>query len=124
MAVGKQAIFDRLRKVLARAKAGLEVRQDTDDTYELYGKKSAEVFGKRVDGVYFAAVVIKKNSVNFYFFPIYTHREEFDDLPDELGRCLKGKSCFHFKKDDDVLFDQVAQAVKKGKTVYKAAGWI
>ena len=124
MAVDKQAIFERLRKVLSKAKAGFEVRTDTDDTYELYGKKTAEVFGKMVDGVYFAAVVSKKNSVNFYFVPIYTHREEFDDLPDELGKCLKGKSCFHFKKDDDTLFEQVAQAVKKGKAVYKSVGWV
>ena len=124
MAVDKQAIFGRLRKILSKAKAGLEVRQDTDDTYELYGKKNAEVFGKRIDGVYFATAAIKKNSVNFYFYPIYTHREEFDDLPDELGKCLKGKSCFHLKKDEDVVYDQVAQALKKGKAVYKAAGWV
>ena len=58
---------------------------------------------KEYDGMFFSAAKIQGGFTGFYFFPIYTHPGEFKDIPAELKKCLKGKSCFHIKKLDDVF---------------------
>jgi hypothetical protein len=60
-----------------------------------------------------------KNHVGFYFFPNYTHPDEFEDTPDILRKCLKGKSCYHIKKDDDLLFEEIEKILEKGFNFYK-----
>jgi hypothetical protein len=45
-------------------------------------------------------------------------------LGPELLTTLKGKACFHIKKDDPVLFEQIEKALRIGVDAYKAKGWI
>jgi hypothetical protein len=74
--------------------------------------------------MYFATAAIKSGYVGFYFFPIYTHPKEFTGIPDELKKCLKGKSCFHIKKLDKLLEGQIKDMVKQGFELYKKTGWV
>ncbi|MBN4061752.1 MAG: hypothetical protein COA57_05240 [Flavobacteriales bacterium] len=122
--MGKEEIFNALKKELSAFSPLLEVTKDLESNYELYGTKSVTVGKKTVDKMYFASAIIQKNFVGFYFFPIYTHRQEFNDTPQELQKCLKGKSCFHIKKNDEQLIQQIRDILKKGKEVYQKAGWI
>jgi hypothetical protein len=57
--------------------------------------------------------------VRLYFFPIYTHKEGFDKIFEPLKKCLKGKSCFHFKKIDQELEKAIVEMVKQGILIYK-----
>lgn len=120
----KKTIFKQLRLVLKKFAKGMKVQKDTARAYELWGKKKATVGGRERDGIFFAAAMIQKNFVGFYFFPIYTNPREFKGIPPELKKCLKGKSCFHVKKNDKKLFGQIRKILTKGRSVYKKAGWI
>jgi hypothetical protein len=74
--------------------------------------------------MYFASAAIQGSFAGFYFFPIYTHPKEFADMPENLRKCLKGKSCFHIKKLDNDLSKSIRSALKKGFVIYKKAGWV
>ncbi len=73
---------------------------------------------KKVDGHYFASVIVKPKDVRFYFFPIYTHVDQFN-LSDQMKKALKGKSCFYFKKLDADLEAELSQMIAKGISLYK-----
>lgn len=74
---------------------------------------------QKVDGHYFASIVEKPKDVRLYFFPIYTHKESFPSLSEELGKMLKGKSCFHIKKLDDGLKKEIHNLLNLGLELYK-----
>jgi hypothetical protein len=42
----------------------------------------------------------------------------------ELLKCLKGKSCFHIKKNDPVIMEQIKESLKIGYEMYKERGWL
>ncbi|MGH9937343.1 MAG: hypothetical protein ACREAM_13940 [Blastocatellia bacterium] len=48
----------------------------------------------------------------------------FNDLPEELRKCLKGKSCFNIKKAGSKLFKQIEKMAKDGFKLYKQEHWI
>ena len=120
----KTEIFNSLVKILKPYEKKLKVRTDGKSKYELSGKKKVVVWKKEIDGMFFTSVIIQKNFVGFYYFPIYTHAHEFKDLPVNLKKCLKGKSCFHIKKPDKELLTSIKQLIKKGSEIYKKAGWV
>jgi hypothetical protein len=120
----KLEIFNRLVKILKPFEKKLKHRTDGKTKYELSGKKKVVVGKKEFESMFFAAVIIQKGFTGFYFFPVYTHVKEFKSLPDNLKKCLKGKSCFHIKKNDEELLAEFKQLVKKGYDIYKKAGWV
>ena len=120
----KVKIFTQLRSILSTFVPPLEVRGESDSKYNLYGTKKVTVGKKEVDGMYFASAIIQKNFVGFYFFPIYTHLRHFSDIPQDLKKCLKGKSCFHIKKSEDNLFASIRNISKKGMGIYRKDEWI
>jgi len=50
----------------------------------------------------FGAVQIKKNYISFHLFPLYTDPTLLGSLSPELLKRMQGKSCFNFKKLEDV----------------------
>ena len=120
----KQRIFLRLRSLISSYVPPLIVAIDADEHYEIKGTKNVTVGKRKVNGMFFASSVIRKHYVGFYFFPIYTHRENFSDTPEHLMKLLKGKSCFHIKKYDDAVFGAIEQILVKGFEIYKEDGWI
>jgi len=68
--------------------------------------------------------VPKPKDVRLYFFPIYTHADQFKDLPDNLRKCLKGKSCFHIKKMDVELEQAIRTMVRRGLEIYQQDGLV
>ena len=67
-------------------------------------------------------VVPKPKDVRFYFFPTYTHKEQIGELPENLKKALKGKSCFHVKYIDDEFEDNIKELVKTAVKLYQADG--
>ncbi|WP_445475539.1 hypothetical protein ACT9XH_02005 [Methanococcoides methylutens] len=120
----KQKIFLELRSIVSSYVPPLVVRIDEKKHYDVYGSKTVQVGKTKKDGIYFASIIIQKYHVGFYFFPIYTHREKFNDEPEELMKLLKGKSCFHLKKFDESIFDDIKWIIDKGMEIYKEEGWV
>jgi hypothetical protein len=124
MKENKEEIFVKLKKTLEKSFSPGEKISSKPGHFDIYGKKKVTVGKKVFEGMYFASVIIQKNYVGLYFFPIYTHPHEFKDLPEALKKCLKGKSCFHLTKLDKELLSQVSDLLKKGVRIYKKLKWI
>lgn len=117
-------IFNELKKLISAYKKGhLVVSGEQPGGYGLWSDKTAEVAGKERD-IHFVGLLIQKGYVGFYFMPVYTDPSLKDQLHPDLVKCLKGKSCFHIKKNDPELMKHVKDALKTGYENYKAKGWI
>lgn len=101
----------------------LQIRKDNEKVFEVAGTKEAMQGKQKVDGYYFGSVVPKPNDIRLYYFPIYTHPDQFSLSP-ELRKCLKGKSCFHLKKLTPELELEIAAMIRKGIKVYLEAALI
>src|SRR5437016_2011320 len=101
----KKAIFEKLKKNMEKFSPPMvvNVKQGMGKGFELMGNKPVPYgYAKKiVPGMYFASIVQRSDSVAFYFFPSYMHAEMKDVAP-SLYKCLKGKTCFHFKKEEQV----------------------
>ena len=100
----------------------LKISAETENKFEVSGTIEAMQGKKKVDGIYFASVVPKPKDVLFYFFPTYTHKEQIGELPENLKKALKGKSCFHVKYMDDEFEDNIKELVETAVKLYQADG--
>ncbi|MEN2281046.1 hypothetical protein AAGF08_02840 [Algoriphagus sp. SE2] len=96
----------------------LRIKKNNEEVFEVSGTKKAMQGKQLVDGFYFASVVSKPKDTRLYFFPIYTNPALFDFISPELRKCLKGKSCFHFKKLTEELQTEIKIMIKKGIQIY------
>lgn len=96
----------------------LRINKDKSDVFEVSGTKHAMQGKQLVDGYYFGSVVPKPKDVRLYFFPIYTHPSAFDLISKDLRKCLKGKSCFHFKSISPEMKTEIESMIEKGIKVY------
>ena len=119
----KQEIFNQLKSALA-VYADRMQPQSANDRYELYTGKPVDILGRHFPTVYFAAVKINKGFVGFYYMPIYMNPALVADLPDRLKPLLKGKTCFHIKKLDEPLLQDITELLTRGFAAYQAKSWI
>ncbi len=115
-------IRDTLVGILREHQSVLRVTSDTYDKYEVTGTLEAMQGKKKVDGFYFCTVIPKPKDVRFYFFPVYTHTAQIGELPENLKKALKGKSCFHIKYMDEELKSNIKSLVKKSVSLYQDDG--
>ncbi|WP_407355240.1 hypothetical protein [Methanolobus sp. WCC5] len=120
----KQLIFIKLKELLSAYVPPLVITRDEDEKFDVYGDVKVTIGKKTHDRVYFASLEVWKNHVGFYFFPIYTHHNMFSDTHEDLIKLLKGKSCFHVKKEDEIIFTEIEKLLKKGFEIYRDEGWI
>jgi len=119
-------IFNKLVKLMEPfAKGSIKKSGGKEGQFGLTSKKTVEIApGKKMDEVWFSGLLIQKGYVGFYFMPVYASPELKSELHPELLKCLKGKSCFHIKKMNEEVEEQVKDALKKGYYLYKKKGWI
>jgi hypothetical protein len=79
--------------------------------------------GKPVD-LQFAAAILQKGYVGFYLMCIYVNQNARKQISPALLKLLKGKSCFHLKKLDDGLRQDIQSALALGAEFYKQRGWL
>ncbi len=103
---------------------GFNSRINSDKDYDLWSDKNVVLLGKQRNEIYFAGLKIMKSSVTLHFMLIYTNPEIKELLHPDLLKLLKGKSCFHFKKLDETLMEQIAQALDIGYKTYKQNEWV
>ena len=122
----RKHIFDTVKSVLEKQSPPLVISKNSAEVFELIGNKPVPYGSKKqiVPGMYFSSVVARKDMVSFYFFPIYYHEDDFKDLIPTLIKCLKGKTCFNFKKVEQVDEKELNALLKKGVQAWKKNGYM
>ena len=121
------SVFDELKTILASHAAGLTERTGTvrnKRDYQLYSAMPVTVLGRKRDAMYFAGLIQQKDSIGFYFFPVYCCEEVKARLAPELLKYLDGKACFHFKRLTPEMKKDVQAALKIGLKAYRERKWI
>ena len=111
----RENIFAALKKVMQLNCPPLVVQQSKKDSYAVMGNVSAPYGHKKeiIPGMYFSSAVARKEMVSFCFFPIYTNVKEFAKMAPTVSKCLKGKSCYNFKKEGQVVEEELYAMFKK-----------
>jgi hypothetical protein len=125
-------VYIEIKKILEKHSGNFLVKdhyigskaKDDKPAYHLYGRKEVSLFGKEPKKTYIAGVIKQKNYVSFYFSPIYSHPESFQDLSPELEKYLKGKSCFNLKKLSPEILQEIEDLLIAGIKKYKELEWI
>lgn len=122
----RKDIFDAIKTVLQKQCPPMVANKDKENLFELMGNKPVPYGSKKiiVPGMYFSSVVARKDMVSFYFFPIYYHTADYIDLIPTMAKCLKGKTCFNFKKTEQVNTKELYALLKKGVGVWKKMGYM
>lgn len=118
-------IFQTIRASLQPyAVMGFDNRVNSETTYDLWSNKNVVIGGRKKDEVFFASVVIQKSYVGFYFMPVYAEPDMKQVFDEDLLKLLKGKSCFHIKKLDELLLSHIEDALAEGFKIYKEKDWV
>lgn len=122
----KQLLFNKLKKIMLENKGPLVVSNQLLNEITLIGNKSVPYGSKKtlIPGMYFASATIRKSSIAFYFFPIYGSMNDFEKIIPNTLKLLKGKTCFHFKNENEIDDSELRKMFKVGISGYKKLGWI
>lgn len=119
-----QQIFNQIRDLISRYSPPLVAKKDQADYYDLWSVKDVVIAGRKKKEVFFAGVIIQKGYVGFYFMPVYVDEEMKKVFSPELLALLKGKSCFHLRRNDATVMDQIEKALQIGFDIYRKNGWV
>ena len=120
-----EPIFARIKQLLADfEKEPLRLRGGEGGQVLLISEKATVIDGRKREELWFASALVQKGYVGFYYMPVYMNEVVRSQLKPELLKCLKGKACFHIKKNDPLLFAQIGEALEIGYASYKKMGWI
>ena len=86
--------------------------------------KEVQIEGRKKSELWFAGLLIQKGYVGFYYMPVYVEPEQKKIFGPELLKTLKGKSCFHIKTADPVIYSQIEEALKLGYEEWQKKGWV
>ncbi|MEY2829242.1 MAG: hypothetical protein RIQ33_1100 [Bacteroidota bacterium] len=122
----KSQIFESLKKLLLNHCNPLVISKNQHEVFEVIGNIETTYGSKKeiVPGMYFASLAIRTDSVVFYFFPTYMHEASFKPLAPNTWKCLKGKTCFHFKKLEQIDTQEIDALMKMGIQSFKKQGWV
>jgi hypothetical protein len=122
----RKQIFESLKIALEKCHPPMVVSKEKEGVYELMGNKSVPYGSKKimVPGMYFSSVVARKDMVSFYFFPLYFHEKDYEKIIPNLMKCLKGKTCFNFKKTEQVNTKELDAMLKKGIKAWEKSGYM
>jgi hypothetical protein len=119
-------IFDAIRKmVLPYAnKRALQLHENTGGQFNLVSHKPVEIAGKKRAELWFVSALVQKGYVGFYYSITYMQDDVKKEFSPEFMKCLKGKGCFHIKKNDPVIMADIKKAIRIGFDDYVERGWI
>jgi hypothetical protein len=101
----RRAIFTALKQILSAYRNELVVKTDKPGHCYLE-TPTASLNGRRL---FFAGAKIKKNYVSFYLTPLYMFPDLAYRISPNLGRLMRGQSCFNFTAFDQDSFDELHQ---------------
>ena len=115
-----EAIFERMKAMLAQYAPRLRVREDTPRDYYL----ETEYSEKWKKPLFFGSAAIKKNYVSYYLMPVYMYPELLEQASPELKKRMQGKSCFNFKRLDGGLLGELEALTRQGFEKFQAEGLV
>ena len=94
-------------------------------SFELIGNKPVPYgYNKKiVPGMFFTSIEHCKDSVSLHFFPLYLDHKLIDIIP-SLNKYLQGKTCFHFKKEEQINEKELKALLKIGVEKWKELGYL
>ena len=104
------AVFDRLKAILAPYAAEMHVSADDPQNYGLDMAGPEE----RNPTTWFGAVRRGKRYVSIYLMPVYVEPSLLDGASEGLRRRQQGKSCFNFAKVDEPLIGELEAILRRG----------
>lgn len=118
-------IFQTIRAAMQKYEAlGFTTRINADDEYDLWSEKIRGIEGKEELPAFFAGLKIRKNDVVFSLGP---GSESFiaSSKPDPaLLNSFNDISKFEVKVLDELLMEQISDALVKGLKIYKQQEWV
>jgi len=119
-------IFEEIKKLIQpyANKGALKLHAPTGGQLNLVSHKPVEIAGRKRDELWFVSALVQKGYVGFYYMPIYAQKEMAKLFSPEFMKCLKGKACFHIKKNDPVIMEDIKKAIKVGYDGYVKRGWL
>jgi hypothetical protein len=117
-------IFSEIKVLMEIYRPPLVAKVEDNKRFDLVSVKDVVIEGRKRKELYFASIIIQKDFVGFYYMPVYSYPEMKALFQPELLKLLKGKSCFHIKRLDDQLRDQIRAALEDGFKLYQTRGWI
>lgn len=122
----RKTIFSALKAALEKYSPPMIVSKNGMDVFELIGNKPVPYGSKKtiVPGMYFSSAVARKDMVSFYFFPLYYHERDYENIIPSMTKCLKGKTCFNFKKPEQVNAGELEAMLKKGIEAWRKSGYM
>ncbi len=103
---------------------GFKNKINTDSAYHLCTEQQVVINELVKNKVYFFGLEVKENYVGLYFRPVYTAKEMDIVFSPDLVKQLKENDCFHITKLDDLLLEQISNALMLGFKFYKQKGWV
>lgn len=103
---------------------GFKNKINTDSAYHLCTEQQVVINELVKNKVYFFGLEVKENYVGLYFRPVYTAKEMDIVFSPDLVKQLKENDCFHITKLDDLLLEQISNALMLGFKLYKQKGWV
>jgi len=91
-------IFTSLKALIDQYEPQLIVVDNTKEQYTL----NTHHIMKNGSPLFFGMVKIGKNYVSLHLMPVYVFPDLLSDIPETLKKRMQGKSCFNFKKSDQV----------------------
>lgn len=119
-------IFDAIKKMMLPydKKGTLILHAGTGGQANLVSHKAVEIEGRKKTEMWFVSALVQKGYVAFHYLPIYMNQSMGELFSPALMKCLKGKACFHIKKNDPEILAEVQKAIKIGYEVYQKRGWV
>lgn len=119
-------IFNAIKKMAAtyHGKGEMIMHADTGGQFNLVSHKPVVIAGRDRKELWFISALVQKGYVGFYYMPINSGGDMRSQFSPEFMKCLKGKCCFHIKKNDPVIMKDIEKAFKVGYEGYKKLGWI
>jgi len=122
----KHVIYQKLKSNLEKFAPPMAANEKPlKNSFELIGNKPVP-YGyskKMVPGMFFASIEHCKDSVALHFFPLYLDPKLKERIP-TLNKYLKGKTCFHFNKEEQVDELELQTILKIGIEKWKELGYM
>lgn len=121
----KKEITEKLKSAFLKCTPPMVIAGQSKDAMQLMGNTPVPYgYSKKiVSWMFFCSFIARKDIVSFYFFSMYLN-DEFLMLIPNLGRTLKGKTCFNFKKPEQMHEKEIAALLKKGVIAWKKMGFM
>ena len=105
-------------------KGALKMHTGTGGQFNLISHKEVVIAGRKRSEIWFVSALVQKGYVGFYYMPIYMNDPMKKLFSPEFIKCLKGKACFHIKKNDPVIMEEIRKAIRIGYDSYVKRGWV